>query len=112
MLFRSFLTRDSRVPAEGRYAFDDGETFRYRKGFRTSFRLAAEVKDSALRVELLDKTVGHLPCQMSFVLYDRFDKVILVDGSREVHLPTEKAVWDFPGKKLTVRRTRDAALKA
>ncbi len=110
--FHVFLTRDSRVPAEGRYAFDDGETFRYRKGFRTSFRLAAEVKDSALRVELLDKTVGHLPCQMSFVLYDRFDKVILVDGSREVHLPTEKAVWDFPGKKLTVRRTRDAALKA
>lgn len=109
--FHIFLDGDSEIAAEGSYVFDDGESLRYRKGFRTAFRLSARIMDSALRVEIHDKNMGHLPCLMSFVLYDKFDKVILADGTREVHLPTEKASWDFLGKKLPVRRTREMTLK-
>jgi hypothetical protein len=106
-----FLPADSKLEAECVFAFDDGETFRYRKGFRTSFRLVASVRENSLRVEIRDKSVGHLPCGMTFVLYDKFDKVVLADGAREAHLPTEKASWDFLGRKLAVRRTRESLLK-
>ena len=109
--FHVFLPADSQAEAEYVYSFDDGESFAYRKGFRTSFRLTAKTRDKTLRVEIRDKKPGHLPCELSFVLYGAFDKVVLLDGAKEAHLPTAKSSWDFLGRKVGIGRTREFLLK-
>jgi hypothetical protein len=106
-----FLTPESGGTGDYTYTFDDGETLGYKKGVRTSFRLRAAAEGKILRVEILEKTVDYLPCALSFFLYGRFEKVVLVDGSREAHIVTEKASVDFFGKKIPLRRTRETVLK-
>jgi alpha-glucosidase len=109
--FHVFLAPETGATGDYTYTFDDGETPGYRKGMRTSFRLSAAVTGKILRVEVKDKTIDYLPCTLSFVLYGRFEKVVLLDSPREEHLVTEKAAWDFLGKKLTLRRTRETIVK-
>jgi len=109
--FHLFLQKDSRVEGQYSYRFDDGETFGYRKGIRTEFSLRVTASGDTLRVRLEGKSFHFKPCRLSFVVYDRFEKVIVTDGIREEHLFTEKFVFSLPGKNLTLRRTRETVLK-
>ena len=109
--FHVFLSSDSVKEASCTYAFDDGETFGYRKGIRTSFRLTASVSGRDLRVEVRDKTIDYIPCTVTFVLYGKFKKVVFSDGLQEEHLATEKFSWDFLGKKLSCRRTKETVVR-
>lgn len=109
--FHLFLRKDSAVQARYKYRFDDGETFGYRKGIRTEFSLEITVAGDTLRVKLSEKSFHFKPCRISFVVYDRFEKVIVTDGIREEHLFTEKYTFSLPGKNLSLRRTRETVLK-
>lgn len=109
--FHVFLSSDSLKEASCTYTFDDGETFGYRKGIKTSFRLTAAVSGKDLRVEIRDKTIDYIPCTVTFVLYGKFKKVVFADGLQEEHLATEKFGWDFLGKKLSCRRTKETVVR-
>ncbi|MCX7786564.1 MAG: hypothetical protein N2442_02560 [Spirochaetes bacterium] len=109
--FHLFLRRSSICEGKYRYCFDDGETYGYRKGIRTEFSMSVTVEGDTIRVQLSEKAFHFKPCRISFVVYDRFEKVIVTDGIREEHLFTEKYVYSLPGKNLTLRRTRETVLK-
>ncbi len=106
-----FLRKDTSVEGRYRYRFDDGETYGYRKGIRTEFSMVVTVAGDTVRVRLLEKSFHFKPCRISFVVYDRFEKVIVTDGIREEHLFTEKYTFQLPGKSLSLRRTRETVLK-
>jgi len=109
--FHVFLPSDSLKEAACRYSFDDGETYGYRKGIRTGFRLVASASGRDLRVEIRDKTVDYIPCNAVFVLYGNFKRVILTDGVQQEHITAEKYSWDFLGKKLSCRRTKETVIR-
>jgi alpha-glucosidase len=109
--FHLFLRRDSEQTGAYRYRFDDGETYSYRKGIRTDFAFTATVSENTIRIRITEKSFHFKPCRMCFVVYDRFEKVVITDGIREEHLFAEKYGFNLPGKRLDLRRTRETVLR-
>ncbi|MFQ3619450.1 MAG: TIM-barrel domain-containing protein [Spirochaetales bacterium] len=106
-----FFQKSSTTEGVFRYYFDDGETRSYRKGFRTAFTFRVKVQGTTVRVFIENKAFHFSPCRISFVVYDKFEKVVLTDGIREEHLFTDKYEFSLPGKTLSLFRTRETVLK-
>jgi alpha-glucosidase len=67
------LSPDFRGQAEAVYACDDGESFAYREGARTVYRLSAEVKRGTVRLEARAEREGYGPVRITPVTLERFE---------------------------------------
>ena len=95
-----FLRAGGRREAISVYAYDDGETLKYRAGKRSEVGIIARTRGRTIEIatEMLRK--GYGACRISFVLYDRFDRVIF--NGREVKPSASK--WTFCGTPHNVLR--------
>jgi len=74
--FHVFLNRDSTIPAETSYVFDDGISFGYQRGERSELQIKAEVNAGRLRVQTELVRDGYGPCRTArLVIYGDFEQV-------------------------------------
>jgi len=90
-----FLRAGGRREAFAVYAYDDGATLKYREGKRSEVGIMARVRGRTLEIATEQLRRGYGPCRMSFVLYARFDRVIL--NGRDVKPAVSS--WLFCGAK-------------
>lgn len=96
-----FLRLGSTESAVLRYAFDDGESFDYRRGARSSFVAEAwSLPDGGLSVRLRDVRDGAGPARIRVIAYDKFKYIRLVDGEHSRRLPVAAFSWAFTGRRL------------
>jgi hypothetical protein len=78
------LPRGSEAKAESRYVCDDGETFAYRRGIRSIYRLEARVDGDRLILRILPESEAFGTARFTPVTVDRFREVVLEtpEGSR------------------------------
>jgi alpha-glucosidase len=69
--------------AKYQYHFDDGNSFQYQKGKRSTMAFTAEVRNGCLYIETELKENGYGDLDFSLVCYDHFDKVVLNGVQRE-----------------------------
>ncbi len=75
--FHVFLTRSSDEPAVLSYQYDDGKTFEYREGKRSSLLVTGSVHARKLALSTEQVMSGYGTCKKRFVLYDTFDAVTI-----------------------------------
>ncbi len=100
-----FASRQTEMAMAYSYAYDDGQSYGYRRGQRSRLRVTACVRSlpaavdgrPRARLEIATELVedGFGPCQVSWVLYDPFDEVT-VDGQPVVPKPH---AWQFVGTR-------------
>jgi alpha-glucosidase len=90
-----FLRAGGRREAYAVYAYDDGATLKYREGRRSEVGIVARVRGRTLEIATEQLRRGYGPCRMSFVLYARFDRVIV--NGRDVK--PDASSWLFCGAK-------------
>jgi alpha-glucosidase len=100
-----FLRRDSAADATVTYAFDDGLSFAYQKGKRTTAKFTAFVEDDTLLLTVDDYHPGFRPLSVQVVLHDRFDRVVLVHKGRRQLLPLKSSRVQLTGRALSVKLT-------
>jgi alpha-glucosidase len=106
-----FLKRSTRGTASYQYRFDDGHSFDYRAGKRTSFRLNATVKGSTIHIQAYDIQNNYLPAKVRFVVYDKFKQVVVEGLEQEKKLALKSLRWDLVGKPLSVGSTAPVVIK-
>ena len=101
------------------YVCDDGETFAYRRGERTSATFSAEVVPGVaktkpvLRLTISDVKTGWKPLKLRVVAYDAFSRVEVVRAcARAKALPLTPHTWVFTGAKLSARASGWITVKA
>jgi len=77
VVFHVLLKNDSDMTAGYIYYFDDGISYQYRKGKRSSLLLFATVQDKQLHIRTSYGEKGYGKCKLAFALYDQFDAVTL-----------------------------------
>ncbi len=97
--------------AETLYRFDDGVSFDYKKGARTSFRVIAKSrKANGLKITVDELKLGYKACNARFFVYGS-DPLLEVEiennpGSREsLALQLKESNWTFTGKRISCRTT-------
>jgi alpha-glucosidase len=94
------LPPDFKGKAEGVYACDDGETFAYREGARTVYRLAAEVRHGTLHLEAHAEKLGFGPIRITPVTLERFAALEYRDpDGKTARLrpePWQSDIWGAP----------------
>ena len=102
----AFLDAATRREAVAEYSADDGETFGYERGQRTTVRFRVRVARAGavtLRVEPVASGYGRL--RVRFVLYTGARSVALVTPAGRTEVPTRNFTWRATGVKLTARAT-------
>jgi alpha-glucosidase len=83
---------------------DDGISYDYLNGVRSTVELRAWVEQSVLHIDVSRAGIGFRPFDLQFVVYDEFKGVILhQDGERELTL--KSAGWDCCGTRIQCRKT-------
>ncbi|CAM2979735.1 TIM-barrel domain-containing protein [Rariglobus hedericola] len=100
-----FLRRDSSASATSTYAFDDGLSFAYQKGKRTTATFTARVEDGALVLTVDNYQPGFGPLSVQVMLHDRFQSVVFVHKGRRQSLPLTSARVKLTGRALSVKCT-------
>lgn len=93
-----FLRAGGRRQAIAVYAYDDGETLKYREGRRSEVGILARVRGRTLEIATEQLRRGYGPCRMRFVLYDRFDRVVV--NGRDAK--PRRSSWLFCGARQAV----------
>jgi alpha-glucosidase len=94
------LPPDFRGRAETVYACDDGETFAYREGARTVYRLSAEVRRGAVHLEAHAESRGFGPLRITPVTLEPFAQLEYRDPDGKTHRlrpePWQSDIWGAP----------------
>jgi alpha-glucosidase len=107
-----FLRRDTAAPATATYAFDDGLSFAYRKGKRTTVTFNATVEAGTLVLTVAGYLAGFRPLSVQVVLHDNFKQVVLMHKGRRQSLPLKSARTQLTGWALSVKITTPKNLGA
>ena len=96
--FHVFLQNGSELAPSYEYVSDDGESYGYQKGKRSSLKLTAHVEaDGTLAISAEQTQKGFGDIRFAVVTYDRFPRVT-INGERA----RKKAHrWEFAGSKLS-----------
>jgi alpha-glucosidase len=98
-----FLRRTTKTVARLGYEFDDGLSFDYRRGQRTSCHFAVRVVDNrTLAVEIL-ATPAYRPLRVRLIIYDRFDRAICKTKAASTTQPLVPHRWRFLSRALATR---------
>jgi alpha-glucosidase (family GH31 glycosyl hydrolase) len=73
--FHIVLKNDSSVTADYVYSYDDGTSYKYREGKRSTLLISAVVKDKSLHIKTDYAAKGYGKCKQAFVMYDKFETV-------------------------------------
>jgi alpha-glucosidase len=96
------LPPDFHGRAEGRYACDDGETFAYREGARSTYRFSAEVRKGVVRLEAHAESRGFGPIRITPVTLGRFEGLEYADADgKTARLRPEPWTTDLWGAPMT-----------
>lgn len=119
-----FLRADTKGTFSLRYVADDGASFAYRHGVRSSFTVEVSVgADGELRAEFVDVSIGWHPLRVRFVVYDAITAVHArgagisnpAAGARGTTLKKLKLTphrWRFTGQPLSAKVSTWLTLKA
>jgi alpha-glucosidase len=75
--FHVMLSKSSKTPATYSYSFDDGLTYDYKSGKRSTLAIEAKVENGALSITTRYVTRGFGKCREAFVIYDAFDSITI-----------------------------------
>jgi alpha-glucosidase len=96
-----FLERASRREAAGEYSADDGESFAYQRGQRTTVRFRARLaRDGTLTLRVDPRRVGYGPLRVRVVSYASADRLRLVTPSGPRLLALRPFSWSATGARL------------
>jgi alpha-glucosidase len=97
-----FLCRETKGVCTRSYAFDDGESFDYRKGRRTSADFDAEVSPEGgiLTVTVKNLVEGFRTLKLRVVAYDDFREIRIVSGKQTRASKPRPHAWRFSGSEL------------
>ncbi len=99
-----FLPPGSRREATAEYAADDGETFAYRRGRRTTVRYRARLaRDGTLAVTAEARQSGFGPLRVRLVCYAGTDRAVLATGRGPRSLALRPFSWRATGGRLDAR---------
>ena len=100
-----FLRRDTTAPASTIYTFDDGLSFSYQKGKRTTAVFTATIEEGTLVLTVEEYHPDFQSMSLQVVLYDRFDSCILVHQGRRSKLALKRSAEKLTGRSLAVLRS-------
>jgi alpha-glucosidase len=106
-----FVRRDTAGTASATYAFDDGLSFAYQKGKRTTVSFTATAEDDSLVLTTDDYQPGFLPLAVQVVVYDRFKQVVLVHKGKSTLLALKSGRVTFTGRALSAKSTAAKSLR-
>lgn len=97
---------------EVRYTYhaDDGATFGYRRGERTSVEFVICRGRNGLVVKAEDSVFGYGPLRVRFVTYSKEKSLTLVEGKSSRTVALSEGSWSFTGNKLRVCKSRPVTL--
>jgi alpha-glucosidase (family GH31 glycosyl hydrolase) len=95
----AFLTARTRGKSVLRYAFDDGETFDYRKGRRSDYELTARVSGRDLYISVDARQEGFGALDFTPFTVERFRSVVVTRGGERVVLKPTAVASDLFGAK-------------
>jgi alpha-glucosidase len=95
-----FIRRDTKGKTHYEYAFDDGESFEYRKGTRTKAVFEAHADDDTLVIDVTVLDEAYKPLTFAVVVYDAFKTVRIVRGDKTRECELKRHAWKFSGKSL------------
>lgn len=107
-----FLRQDTTNRTRYAYAFDDGETFAYRKGGRTSAVFEVYADGDELVVDVSGYTEGYKPLEFSVVTYGGFRCARITMADRSLRLPLKRHSWVFTGKALRCAQSETVRMNA
>lgn len=93
-----FLRATAGKTATIHYVYDDGATLDYQKGKRSEVEITARTTRRGLEITTRQLSDGFGPCQIRFVLYDRFSSVTI---NRKPIIP-KSAKWIFAGTRQNI----------
>ena len=101
-----FLDAGSRGGASCEYSADDGETFGYARGQRTTVCFHARVaRDGTLTLRIEPVASGYGPLRVRVVTYTSARTMVLVNPAGRTEVPTRNFAWRATGGKLAARAT-------
>jgi alpha-glucosidase len=86
------------------YECDDGESYAYTRGERTSVRFNVTAKNGSLAVAMTPIASGYGDISVSLFLYDDFGDVTMLCDGVAVLLVSEDAAWRISGAKVKCRK--------
>jgi alpha-glucosidase len=105
-----FISENFVGEASVRYRFDDGASFNYRAGERTSFSATVKVDATVLTVTIKDVRTGYIPASVRIVSYGKETSAqIRLPGSEQV-LPLTSHTWSFTGDAIKAFITEPFAI--
>lgn len=102
-----FLLPDTTDISASTYAFDDGLSFGYRNGERTSVTFTAKSNGDELIITVASFTAGYQPLSVQLVVHGKFKHAKLVNGNRHSSLTLKPATVILTGKSLSVLKSQD-----
>jgi alpha-glucosidase len=100
-----FLRRGSASTTTLAYACDDGLSFAYQKGARTTAAFTASAEGNTLVLTVNDYTPAFRPLSVQVVAYDRFKHCIFVHQDRRTTLALKAGLSTLTGRSLPVTLT-------
>jgi alpha-glucosidase len=105
-----FLRKGSTLEARLCYEVDDGESFAYREGRRSTCEVTAHVVGTKLRLEFRDVLTPLGELRVRVMAYAAFSSIVIATPGRERRFRPRRARWRFTGAPLEVWRTPPVAL--
>ena len=103
--FHCFLALDFAGQARAQYRFDDGETFAYRQGKRSSFEVHVNRDGRMLCIKIAQAAMNYRPARIRFILYAPFTEVRINIAGQESAYPLQTHSWKAAGAILTAWST-------
>ncbi|MFN3167387.1 MAG: TIM-barrel domain-containing protein [Phycisphaeraceae bacterium] len=105
-----FLSPTFKGDAVYTYHADDGESFGYQRGERTTARLLVRREAESVVVEVDQLATGYGPLRVRFVLYSKEQSLTLSQAGKARSVKLSPASWSFTGNKLTIHKSRVVTL--
>jgi alpha-glucosidase len=102
-----FISPSFRGAAAYTHHADDGESYRYQQGGRTSVSFDVRRKKAGLTVRLNEEASGYGSLGIHFVTYGRDNRVILHHDQTEHDLTAAPHRWRFVGEAIDSHRTHE-----
>lgn len=100
-----FLSPSFRDRATYAYRADDGVTFSYQRGERTTVTFDIRRHKAGLMVRVNDASFGYGGLRVRFIIYGGAGQVILQTNNTEDRLALHPHGWVITGKRVTCRRS-------
>ena len=89
-----FADRNS-IIEDFNYSYDAGDGYGYKTGEESSFSIRGEAIGDILELEIIGLTNGYKDCRLEFVLYHKFNQILVTSHGAVKVLETEKYDWNF-----------------